>query len=163
MGRTDWLRDILEGAARWLDRSLELCPNSSFGFYNRAMIDALLGDGVTAEENSGRAMLLSPYDPLTCMFSGVRAFSHLVRQDYASAVNWAEKVIQEPTAQLHLFEIAAISNELHGTQGRARQLAGTIRQMKPDDSPSEFFESFQFRNEQTVAEIRRALTNLGLT
>ena len=87
MGRTNWLKDFLEGAARWLDRILKLCPNSSFALYNRAVIDALFGDGVTAEQKSGRAMLLSPIDPLTCVISGVRAFSHLVRQDYATGVD----------------------------------------------------------------------------
>jgi len=56
------LNSDLSTAIPWLDRAISLKPNSALAFGRGAIVGNFAGDYETAEENSERALRLSPYD-----------------------------------------------------------------------------------------------------
>jgi len=162
MGRVEWLDGDLERSFPWYDRCIELNPNYAFGHYNRALADVMAGHSDQSDVGVGKAMALSPLDPLRYAHLGTRAFSCIVRGDPVSACEWAEKGARAPNAHVHIFAIAAIANELAGNHPAAEAWAADVRRRMPDYRHEHFFKAFPFRDEQTCAVARAALARLNI-
>jgi TolB-like protein/DNA-binding winged helix-turn-helix (wHTH) protein/Tfp pilus assembly protein PilF len=162
MGRAEWLDGDLERAFPWYDRCIELNPNYAFAHYNRALADVMAGRSEQSDVGVGKAMALSPLDPLRYAHLATRAFSYIVRGDPASACEWAEKGARAPNAHVHIFVIAAIANELAGKHLAAEAWAADVRRRMPDYRHEHFFKAFPFRDAATCADARNALMRLGL-
>ncbi|MCB1909154.1 MAG: winged helix-turn-helix domain-containing protein [Rhodocyclaceae bacterium] len=162
MGRADWLEGDMERAFPWYDRCIELNPNYAFAHYNRALADVIVGQGSRCDAGIGKAMSLSPIDPLRYAHLATRAFAHLVRGDYAAACEWAERGARAPNAHVHIFVIAALVNELAGKRSAADSWAAEVRRRMDGYRPELFFKAFPFRDDGTRDTIRGAFTRLGL-
>ncbi|MCB1886593.1 MAG: winged helix-turn-helix domain-containing protein [Rhodocyclaceae bacterium] len=161
MGRADWLEGDMEGAFPWYDRCIELNPNFAFAHYNRALADVIAGRGERCDAGIGKAMSLSPIDPLRYAHLGTRAFSHMVQGDYAGACDWAEQAARAPNAHVHIYMIAALVSELAGNRAAADTWATEVRRRMNGYRPDRFFKSFPFRDTATCETIQGAFARLG--
>ncbi|MDJ0950202.1 MAG: winged helix-turn-helix domain-containing protein [Alphaproteobacteria bacterium] len=162
MGRSEWLAGNIGECVPWFDRSIELSPNYAFAIYNRALLDAFLGEGAQCQDNVMKAISLSPIDPLNYAMLATRALSHLVRGDYDSAVTWADRATRAPNAHVHIFVIAGMAHELAGHRELAEQCVAHVRRTNRDYRQADFFRSFRFRDADTLATAQAALNRLGI-
>lgn len=161
MGRAAMLVGDLDGSRSWFDRCVELYPNYAFAIYNRALTDAITGFGNESELGTKRAMSLSPIDPLRYAMLATRALSHIVRDDHAAAVEWAEKGAVAPNAHVHIRLIAALANKLAGNREAAERWASEVRRTDPRYEQKNFFAAFPFSDEQARSVISKALKDLA--
>ena len=161
MGRSAWLHGDLDGGLSWIERGIALCPNHAFAIYNSALLGTLMGDGAMGEDRSGRAMALSPIDPLQYAMLATRAMSHLVRGADQAAVEWAERATRAPNAHVHIFAIAAFSRELLGDRQNALRHAQQVRALHPGYAVADFMESFPFRDADARSRVQASLRRLG--
>jgi TolB-like protein len=162
MGRAQWLSGDLEAALPWLDRSIALSPNYAFGIYNSALIGALLGEGENSEIKVGKAIALSPIDPLHYAMLATRALTHSIRGDHRAAAEWADRAVRCPNAHIQIFAIAAFTNELAGIRHKAEQYVRHIRISNPRYGRPAFMKSFPFRDRSTRRQVEQSLQRLGL-
>jgi len=162
LGRAHMLVGDVEGALSWFDRSVELNPNYAFAIYNRALADVFAGAGVRSEEGAMKALALSPIDPMRYAMLTTRALSHIAREDYAAASEWARKGAEAPNAHVHIRVIAAIAHELAGDRPAAARWAAAVRQNDRGFARETFFNAFPFRDERMRAAVRGALERLKL-
>jgi TolB-like protein/DNA-binding winged helix-turn-helix (wHTH) protein len=162
MGRAEWLSGDLEAALPWLDRSIALSPNYAFGIYNSALIGTLLGDTGNSEVKVGKAIALSPIDPLHYAMLATRALTHSIRGDYRAAADWADRAVRSPNAHIQIFAIAAFTNELAGISHKAEQYVRRIRIANPHYGRPAFMKSFPFRDGSMRRQVEQSLRRLGL-
>lgn len=162
LGRAFQLSNDMSGARTWLDRSVELNPNYALAIYNRALVDAITGQGPESETGTARAMALSPIDPLHYAFLCTRAISHIVRKDFDSAVSWAEMGAKAPNAHVMIRAFAAISNQLTGNTGAADFWVSEIQRIDGGFKGRKLLEAFPFSDDATRGVITNTLSELGL-
>jgi adenylate cyclase len=85
----------LATAIPWLDRAIELNPNSALALGLGAIVRTMAGDYATAIDHADRAMRLSPFDPVSNAFSLGRGISHLLQRQLPEAVAWLRRSAQE--------------------------------------------------------------------
>ena len=128
------LNSDLATAIPWLDRAIALNPNSAFAFGRGAIVRNFAGHYETAEQHSGRALRLSPYDTVTYAFSKARGDSHLFRRQYAEAVPWLRRSSREnplhASSRLHLASALAHL----GMLDEARDTIGQLLRIRPMSS-----------------------------
>ncbi|MDW4551645.1 winged helix-turn-helix domain-containing protein [Defluviimonas sp. D31] len=161
MGRVCWLKGDLDGAAGWLDRSVEISPNYAQALYVRGLMDVLSGKGEAARANTIRSMSLSPLDPLHYAMLGTHAQSFVVDGDYEAAAKWSDRGARAPRAHHLLACVAAVAHQLAGDRDRARYWAENARSRRPGMSSEAFFSAFPFAKHASRDEIERALKELG--
>lgn len=162
MGRAHWLSGDLEGSLAWLDRSTDLSPNYAQGLYAQAWAQALLSRGDGGQSNTDRAMALSPLDPLRYAMLATRALSHLVRDEAALAVPWAERAAREPGAHAFIDVIAAACHAAVGDIIHARAKIEIARKRQPSLTRDKFFRSFPFSDVEVRRQIGALLGQAGL-
>ena len=160
MGRVCWLTGDLDGAAGWLDRSVEISPNYAQALYVRGLMDVLLGKSDAGRTNTSRSMALSPLDPLHYAMLGTHAQSYLVEGEYDTAARWSDKGARAPRAHHLLAGVAAVSHHLAGDKERAGYWADNVRARRPDMTSDDFFRAFPFSDHAGREEIERALKDL---
>ena len=162
MGRSEWLAGDLESGLPWMRRAVSLSPNYAFAIYNSALVGTLLGDAENNEKRIAKAISLSPIDPLNYAMLATRALTHAVRGDYAAAAEWAERAVRSPNAHVHIYAIAAFTNELLGDRRKAQENANHILRSNPHFKKSDFLKSFPFRDSKVRAQVEQSLHRLGL-
>ena len=160
MGRSHWLAGSLSSSIPWLDRCVDLSPNYAFALYNRALLDAIMGEGEQSQGNVSKAIALSPIDPLSYAMLATRALSHIVRGDYETAASWAHRATMAPNAHVHIYVIAAIAHELAGHRDRARHYIAHLSHTDRTYNGDEFFRAFPFQDDKTRAIAQAALKKL---
>lgn len=160
MGRVCWLTGDLDGAAGWLDRSVEISPNYAQALYVRGLMDVLSGHGEAGRTNTRRSMSLSPLDPLHYAMLGTHAQSFLVDGDYERAARWSDRGARAPRAHHLLASVAAVSHHLAGDSARASFWAENVRARRPDMTSEDFFRAFPFAGHAGREQIERALKAL---
>ena len=133
-----------------------LNPNFAQGRYARAFTDPMLGEGLSGQHHADAAMALSPLDPLLYGMLAGRAFSHIVRGQYADGAMWADRALRSPGAHVLISVIAAIAHGLNGDDERARLCAAMARARNPAVCADDFFRAFPFRD----AAMRQAFASM---
>ncbi len=162
MGRSEWLAGDLESGLPWMQRAVSLSPNYAFAIYNSALVGTLLGDAENNEKRVAKAISLSPIDPLNYAMLATRALTHAIRGDHAVAAEWAERAVRSPNAHVHIYAIAAFTNELLGDRRKAQENANHILRSNPHFKKSDFLKSFPFRDGKVRAQVEQSLHRLGL-
>ncbi|MCF8507257.1 MAG: winged helix-turn-helix domain-containing protein [Hyphomonadaceae bacterium] len=161
MGRAHWLRGHLEASLPWLERANALNPNYAQAKYSRGWAEALLGSADASQANIASALALSPLDPLVYGMLGVRALSHIAREDTAQAADWAERAANSPGAHALIEMIAAVAHGLHGNDARARAWAESARARAGHLRRADFLRAFPFRDIPTRERVTGMLGCLG--
>lgn len=162
MGRADWIEGDLEASLPWMERSIALRPSYAFALYNSALVGTLLGEGEVNEGKVAKAMALSPIDPLQYAMLATRAVTHVVRGNYETAVEWAERAIRAPNAHVQIYAIAAFICDLAGQHARAAEHVAYIRRSNPAYSHSDFLHFFPFGDAALRMTASESLRRLGL-
>jgi TolB-like protein len=161
MGRAAWLTGELEVALPWLDRAVELNPNFAQAKYSAAWTRTLLGLAAEGQSLVDEALELSPLDPLLYGMLGVRAMSHMVRDEPEVAALWGERAARSPRAHVFIDLIAAAAHGLNGDIERAQNWAATALARRPGLRSADFFEAFPFRRDDDRERIAAALRRLA--
>ncbi len=161
MGRAYWLRGDLDGSLPWLERANKLNPNYAHARYSRAWTLALLGSADECRSDVDAALALSPLDTFLYGMLGVRALSHLVREEFREAASWAVQAARSPGAHVLIEMIASATCHLSGDDTRAAAWARSARARQPGFKQADFFAAFPFREQRTRACIGGALERCG--
>ena len=161
MGRSFWLRNDLDTALLWLERSTSICPNYAQGIYSRALVDTLAGRSGIGARNVDLAMGLSPLDPLLYGMRGAKALGHITDGDYAGAARWGDAAARTPRAHPIIDLIAVAGHALNGDDAMARHWADIARTRKPDATRAYFFDGLPVQHLETRERIARALGKHG--
>lgn len=161
-GRVFWLTGELEASTPWLDRAIRLNPNYAQAKYSRGWAQTLLGHGLEGRANADEALELSPLDPLAYGMLGVRAFSHIVRDETAEAAAWGERAARAPGAHALIEMIAAAGHALNGDDARGALWLNSARRRSPGLDRTGFFQAFPFRDLGAAGRIDEAFSRLGL-
>jgi TolB-like protein len=161
-GRVFWLTGELEASTAWLDRAIRLNPNYAQAKYSRGWAETLLGHGLEGRASADQALELSPLDPLAYGMLGVRAFSHIVRDETAEAAAWGERAARAPGAHALIEMIAAAGHALNGDEARGAFWLGSARRRSPGLDRTAFLQAFPFRDQDAIRRISAAFGRLGL-
>jgi uncharacterized membrane-anchored protein len=161
MGRSLWLQKDLGSALPWLERATLISPSYAQGLYSRAMIDTMSGRSAEALAHAGRALQLSPLDPMLYAMRAAKALAHLAGGEYAAAAEWAESGARTPGAHAIIRMIAAVSHSLAGNAEEARRWAAAARDRQPDADRHFFFDGLPVQDPRTRRRIVLALSTLG--
>lgn len=75
------------------ERALALAPNSPTVLHQAAWVSLYAGDWQVALSRIGRAMMLSPTDPLLHDFFAIRGAAHFIGGDHVAAADWFGRAI----------------------------------------------------------------------
>ncbi|MEE9380007.1 MAG: winged helix-turn-helix domain-containing protein [Hyphomonadaceae bacterium] len=156
MGRSYTAIGDLETSTSWYDRTLDLRPNYAQCLYSTALTDILTELANHGREHIDDALVLSPLDPFLCAMHSVRAFSHIINEEYEEAAAWGEKAMATPNVHPHYACVPLISHTLNGDMGRANVWRDKLRVDFPKLSHHHFFASFPFQNGKTREQITQA-------
>lgn len=145
MGRAYTAAGDLDMCATWYDRTLSIRPNYAQCLYSIALNDTLVEAADQGQAHIDDALTLSPLDPFLCAMYSVRAFSHIIREEYEAAAKWGEKVMATPNVHPHYACIPAISHTMNGNLERADVWYQKLRENFPGSSHRDFFASFPFQ------------------
>jgi len=160
MGRAHWLRGDLAGSLPWFDRALSLNREFAQAYYARAWAQTLLDDPDEGRREVDRALELGPLDPLGYAMLGVRALTHLMRDEPEAGLAWAERAARAPGAHAYVALIAGIARTLAGDQQGGARWAASARARRPGLSSATFFRSFPFQQSEGRRRIAGALAEL---
>jgi TolB-like protein len=160
MGRAYWLTGDLDTMLGWLERANALHPNYAQARYARAFSQTMMGDARNGRAGADYALALSPLDPLAYAMRSVRAFSHIVFDEPASAVRWAEQAARSPGSHGLIDWIAAVAHALNGDQDRATSWAASARRRTPGLTADDFFTAYPMRQPEARRRIASALKGL---
>ena len=156
MGRAYTAAGDLDMCATWYDRTLEIRPNYAQCLYSIALNDTLVEAADQGQAHIDDALTLSPLDPFLCAMYSVRAFSHIIREEYEQAARWGEKVMATPNVHPHYACVPMISHTLNGDIDRADVWFQKLRITFPGSSHRDFFASFPFQDGAVKERIRDA-------
>jgi adenylate cyclase len=115
-----------DSAAGAIERALRLNPNSAHAWMASAWMSCYRNEPDLAIEPLQRAMRLSPLDPLGYMFSAGFALAHMVGGRYATAIEWADRCLQEQPRLRVALRIRVASCAHLGRKSEARR---SLRQL----------------------------------
>jgi TolB-like protein len=150
----------LDRAAILLDRSLLLNPNLAASWLRSAWVRLFLGQFDLAIEHAGRAMRLSPLDPLLVGMQTAIAFAHFCAGRHDQAAAWAERAVTEqatfaPAIRVLAASCASLDRMDEATKAMAR--LQEINASVPTD-----LRHLPFREPKYLAKYAEALRKAGL-
>jgi TolB-like protein/Tfp pilus assembly protein PilF len=153
--------DIDSGVAL-IDQALTLNPNLAAGWYVSGWHRVFCGEPETAIEHHGRAIRLSPFDPLIFKVHAGIAYAHFFAGRYDEASHWAEKAVRAGPNYLTGIRACAASHALAGRLDQARKLMAHMRSRDPALRVSNLKDLFPLRRPQDFARWSQALHKAGL-
>jgi TolB-like protein/Tfp pilus assembly protein PilF len=102
------VRDVRGGAAL-TERALALNPNLAAALYSDGWLNVWLGNPEIGIDRIGRAMQLSPQDPMIFQMQSAMAHAHYTAGDDSQALSWAQKALHDRPDHLPALAAAAAS------------------------------------------------------
>jgi adenylate cyclase len=115
-----------------IERALTLNPNSAHAQMASAWLTCYRNEPDLAIEPLQRAMRLSPLDPLGYMFSAGLALAHMVGRRYATAIEWADRCLQEQPRLRVALRIRIASCAHLGRYSEARESLRQLLELQPE-------------------------------
>ena len=144
------------------ERSFTLSSSSALALGFSSIVRAWKGDDAMAVEQAGRAIRLSPFDPLIYLPYVGLAYAHFAAGRFEDAAAAAGRASQaNPKFSMPYVLHAAALAEL-GRGGEARAVAGRLHELDPDLTVSTAIRSARYVNPDKNAELRDALRQAGL-
>jgi DNA-binding winged helix-turn-helix (wHTH) protein/tetratricopeptide (TPR) repeat protein len=162
VGRAMWLEHRSEEGLAWLDEAIELDPNFAKAFYTRSSLNLQMNRPEKTQADVGRALELSPLDPLMPPFCAVQALALMQLNDPAAALPWAVRAASSPRAHYIGMYPAMIAPALLGDRDLARYWMGRVLDRRADASVADLFRSIPFQDTAFAQRARQELLDLGL-
>lgn len=162
LGRAHWLEGDLDAGLTWLDRSLQINPNSAQTTYCGGLIQVLRGASETGSAMSARALTLSPLDPMSYAMYAAQAIAAIQMEDFETARTLADQAVHTPQAHFYISMIAAAASELSGATQNAHRYRDRVLKEKPGANADFFFQAFPFQSGTHRKTLIDTFERLGL-
>lgn len=157
-----YLHKDFELAFQRFDRALSINPSAAPAWLWSAAAHAWQGNGPQAIEQIGRAMALTPFDPLRYAYSGIAGMSFLADRQYDQAVQYGRQCAQENPSYTHAYRLLAIAAILSGRVAEARDAVRQLRQLEPSLTVERFRDRYPGNGSDHCALYCEALARAGL-
>ena len=127
-----------------------------------AWLRVWLGEPEVAIEHVGRAMRLSPLDPIHYHMQVGTAFAHFFAGRYDEASSWADKAFQDQPNYLPAATHSAASHALAGRHERSTRSYGARRQIDPALRISNLKDWFPVRRPEDFSRWEDGMRKAGL-
>ena len=124
------VKDVRGGAAL-TDRALALNPNLAWGWYSDGWLNVWLGNPEIGIDHIGRAMQLSPQDPLIFQMQTAMAHAHFTAGDDSKALSWAQKALHDRPDHFPALLAAAASAAHLGLEREAEDAKTRLFRLNP--------------------------------
>ncbi len=162
MGRAYWLEGDPLSGCDWLDRALLINPNFAQCHYSKGLNVMLTGEAEAAREAVGKAMTLSPLDPLYYAMLGVQSLTYIADESFEKAARTADRGLHHPGAHFYLGLVSVLAHELNGDRQAAEGRLKGLLETRPDISQEIFFQAFPFVDKEIRDRISGSMTRLRL-
>ena len=153
---------LIEDGDAMIDRALDLNPNLAWVWLYSSWAKASLGQPEIALERIGRALRLSPNDPLTFSFHAAKAWAELFAGRSADAYSSAETAIRQRPGFLLYTCIAAVSAALSGRANDAQRIVTGMLRADPTLKVSKVSSLIPLRRPEDSARWIEGLKKAGL-
>jgi adenylate cyclase len=154
--------DLDDGAA-FIDQALALNPNLAAAWYYSGWARIWLGEPDLAIEHLGRAMRLTPLDPLIGAMQEATAHAHFFAGRYDVASSWIRMALRSRPDVVDTLRIATASHALAGRLEQARKALARLRQLDPALRVSNLGVTLgPYRRPEDVARYEEGLRKAGL-
>jgi TolB-like protein/Tfp pilus assembly protein PilF len=152
----------LDSGAVFVDQALRLNPNLGAAWYVSGWVRLFLGRPDEALEHLGRAIRLSPSDPLIFKMRAALGYAYFLvgRYDDAAALNLA--ALGARPSYLTAMRGAAAGHALAGRLGEARRLIAQVHERDPTLRIANLPNLIPFSRAQDVARWTEGLRKAGL-
>ncbi len=116
------------------EQALRLNPNFSLaqGYYGLTL--AYCGRGVEAELAAGRALRLSPHDPLSAVYFGIASYAQFIAQNYDEAMRLAREAIRQRDDFVGAHRVMTAAAGMAGKTDLAGAALQELRRAQPNIS-----------------------------
>jgi TolB-like protein/Flp pilus assembly protein TadD len=149
-------------AREFLDRSLQINPNSAIALATAAWNEVMLGNPVRAFALLQRAERLSPRDPRAWYMAGATAFAHLAAGQYEEAVSCARRALAHNPRFTRTLRVLAASLALLGRMESAAQVMQEILKIEPHLTLTKLRWRLRHMDEGLLKQFSAALRLAGL-
>lgn len=125
---TNLLKRLDLGLDRY-DRALAINPNESLAWLLRGTLHAFRGEGEAAVAETGRALALSPLDPLRYFYDSLSATAALAAGQYEYARGLAERSLRANRTHTSTLRSLIVAQWMTGRESDARQTAEALLQI----------------------------------
>lgn len=161
-GRVHLLMERPEDGRPWLERAVRLSPSYAKGHYARGFADMLSGRHEGVLEAMGRAMELSPLDPMLCAMQACKAVAHLGRGEAAEARAWADRGARAPGAHIAMLMTAVAAAQAAGDAEAVAEWRDALSARYPNASVGRFFTVLPFTDPDLRALLAQRLAEAGV-
>jgi len=151
-----------EAGVAMVDRALVLNQNLAAAWYASGCLQAFLGHQDTAIDHLGRAMRLSPLDPLMFFMQTYSAMAHFLAGRHDEASLLGEKACQDRPNFLPALRVSTVSNVFAGRLDQARVYIARALELDPDLRISNLKDRFGPMRPEDFAKYVEALGKVGL-
>jgi tetratricopeptide (TPR) repeat protein len=149
-------------AREFLDRSLQINPNSAIALATAAWNEVMLGNPGGAFELLRRAERLSPRDPRAWYMAGATAFAHMVAGQYEQAVGCARRALAHNPRFTRTLRVLAASLARLGRTESAGQVMQEILRIEPHLTLTKLRWRLRHMDESALSQFSEALRLAGL-
>lgn len=143
-------------------RALDINHNSARAWLWSASAHGWTGNGGRAVENIGRAMSLSPYDPLMCAYSASASLAHLAAGQYERSIEFALRSIRDNRAYSAAYKLLIPALVLSGHATEARGPANQLLRLEPGLTVAQFKNRFPGGTHEIGRLCSDALASAGI-
>jgi adenylate cyclase len=160
---TSYLRHDFDSALSYLDRALEVCPNSALAWILSGATLSYIGEGARAVRHSERAISLSPFDPGLFYFHMFLALAYYSIGEYEAALKWSKLAVCENPSYLSSLKVLVATLAALKKSDEAAAVALKMMEVSPDFRLGEFEKTLQpFRPEEIKKRYIAHLRSAGL-
>jgi tetratricopeptide (TPR) repeat protein len=149
-------------AREFLNRSLQINPNSAIALATAAWNEVMLGNPARAFELLQRAERLSPRDPRAWYMAGATAFAHLAAGQYEEAVSCARRALAHNPRFTRTLRVLAASLARLGRMESAAQVMQEILKIEPQLTLTKLRWRLRHMDERLLKQFSAALRLAGL-
>ena len=138
LGRAELISGAQDLAMDRFTTAIDLNPCFAQGHYNRGWARLLRGDIPDGIADLDEARRLSPHDPLSFAFMGLKSALLSRGDDPHAAVDWARRSVRQPHCHYHNLAAQALILWQAGHDEEARDLARQISRQRPGYTAADF-------------------------
>ncbi len=142
-------------------RALELNPNLAAAWYSDGWLNVWLGNNEIGIKHIGRAMQLSPQDPMIFQMQSAMAHAHFTAGDDSQALSWAQKALHDRPDHLPALAAATASAALLGHKGDAEDTKAHILKLFPKIDQNYLLTFLPYQQSQDAARWEEGFRKAG--
>ena len=121
-----------EEALGWIERSLQLNPNSAGAWMVSGMVRAYAGDSATAITHFERSIQLNPLDPLVYITWYGIGFAHFAAERYEEAAAWLDRSLRALPSYLPALRLKMATCAQQGQMDECEKWLARLFAVAPD-------------------------------